>query len=259
VRTQDVIVGGGGIIGLSIALELARSGWRVTILEKGQVMREASWAAAGMLAGHDPEHPAALAELAILSEQLYPQYLRGVEELSRRSVPLRTRKTWVTASGSGVWLDEASLDPRDLCAALPPAAIAAGVEVREQTEVLRVAGGERAVAVKIWHGTLEADAYVNCCGAWAEGVEPYKGQMLSVRLPQHAHLDYVIRSPEVYLVPRGEGLVVIGATVERAGFDRGVEAATLDRLRAPCGRRSPLPRSSRAGAACVPAQRTACR
>jgi glycine oxidase len=232
VRTRDVIVGGGGIIGLSIALELARSGRRVTILEKGRLMREASWAAAGMLAGHDPEHPAALAALAILSEQLYPQFLQTVEELSGQRVPLRTRKAWVAMAGTAAWSDEASLDPRDLCAALPQAAMAAGVEVHEETAVLAVAGGDRSVTVETSRGSLQADAYVNCCGAWAEGVEPYKGQMLSVRLPQHADLDYVIRSPEVYLVPRGEGLVVIGATVERVGFDRRVEPATLERLRA---------------------------
>jgi glycine oxidase len=67
VETAEVIVAGGGIIGLSTALELARHGFRVRVLEKGRAMSEASWAAAGMLSAHDPEHPPELAELAELS------------------------------------------------------------------------------------------------------------------------------------------------------------------------------------------------
>jgi glycine oxidase len=56
--------------------------------------------------------------------------------------------------------------------------------------------------------------------------------MIAVQLPRPLDLQYVLRSPEIYLVPRGEGLIVIGATVERAGFDRRVEPLVVERLRA---------------------------
>jgi glycine oxidase len=248
----------------------------VRVLEKSRAMSESSWAAAGMLAAHDPHHPAELAELAELSGALYPEYLTTIEQLSGRLVPLRTHATVVTsplgselcfkpttadyaldareaekripglatAGRSFFWMEEASLDPRDLCAALPLAAVAAGVDLRQETEVLSVTGQAGSVQVETQHGTMSAGAFVNCCGAWAGrvrhpnlkhlatlGVEPWKGQMLSVRVPAPLDLRYVLRGPEVYLVPRGEGVIVIGATVERAGFDRRVEPAVTGRLR----------------------------
>jgi glycine oxidase len=229
---MDVIVAGGGIIGLSIALELARQGHQIRVIERGRVMAEASWAAAGMLAAHPSEHPAALVPLAALSERLYPQYLQAVEELSGTRVPLRTHKALLTGEQAPEWIEEASLDPRDLCSALPVAVRAAGVDIREHTEMLSVTAADDQVGVETTSGVLHADAFVNCCGAWAAGAEPYKGQMLTVRLPQPDGLDYVLRSPDIYLVPRGDGRVVIGATVERVGFDRRVEPAALERLRA---------------------------
>jgi glycine oxidase len=232
VKTQDVIVAGGGIIGLSLALELARCGHRVRVVERGRVMSEASWAAAGMLSAHHSEHPTELVPLAALSEQLYPTWLHLIEQLSGRKVPLRTHRALLIGDHSPAWIDEASLDPRDLCVALPGAARAAGVDIQEDVKMLAAVGTGNSVEVETTRGVLHGDAFVNCCGAWAQGAEPYKGQMLTVRLPHPGSLDYVLRSPDVYLVPRGDGRVVIGATVERVGFDRRVEPKALDRLRA---------------------------
>jgi glycine oxidase len=269
VETVDVIVGGGGIIGLSVALELARKGLRVRVLEKGRAMSEASWAAAGMLSAHDPSHPAELAELAELSLRLYPEYLSTVEELSGHRVRMRTQGTVMTGGDRGHfaaisaeeaqrripglrtdgrsfwWMEESSLDPRDLCVALPLAATAAGVDLQQPMEVLAVRSHGDSVEVTTGSGKVSAGAFVNCCGAWAgkvqhsdlenqpaAAVEPRKGQIFRVQLPPALDLAYVLRSPEVYLVPRGEGLIVIGATEERAGFDRRVDPLVIEGLQA---------------------------
>jgi glycine oxidase len=261
VSSTDVFIAGGGIIGLSTALELAGSGLRVTVLERGRPMTEASWAAAGMLAAHDPENPAALRPLSELSISLYADFLPTVEHLSGLQVPLRTRGTLqgsdhnhtfdralslsaisshlpeLNPSGrSFQWLDEHSLDPRDLCAALPKAAKAAGITLMEQSPVTAVRGTSSGVEVSTPQATYSAAHFVNCCGAWAGSVsnlpsiEPRKGQMVTVQLPSPRQLPCVIRTPELYLVPRGDGRVVIGASVERAGFDKSVQETTIQSL-----------------------------
>lgn len=259
--TTDVIIAGGGIIGLSTALELAGSGLRVTVLERGQAMTEASWAAAGMLAAHDPENPSALQALSDFSISLYPTYLETIEHLSGIKIALRTSGTLqgsepghtfansissaeiaqllpqLNASNrSFLWLDEHSLDPRDLCAALPKAAVSAGITLMEQSPVTHIRHNADGIEVSTPQATYLAQHFINCCGAWAgaisglPSIEPRKGQMATVKLqPQH-QLPYVIRMPELYLVPRGDGRVVIGASVERAGFDKSVHDTTIQTL-----------------------------
>ena len=142
--------------------------------------------------------------------------------------------------------------------ALPAAAKAAGVVLEEQTEIVAVDGSTGSVAITTSRGLLSAAAFVNCCGAWAAMVQrprgskgriagapdsdlhpgagpalsvvPRKGQMATVLMQGAPQLQHVVRTPEIYLVPRGDGRIAIGATVEDAGFDLQVEAAVVDRL-----------------------------
>jgi glycine oxidase len=90
VRSYDVIVVGGGIVGGAIALQLAQSKLRVALLDRQNPGREASWAAAGMLSPA-PDSPSAipLVPLGRASLNLYPQFLSEVEEISGREVGLR--------------------------------------------------------------------------------------------------------------------------------------------------------------------------
>lgn len=261
VSTTDVLIAGAGIIGLSTALELARRGLRVAVLERGRAMTEASWAAAGMLAAHDPENAPELRPLSDLSISLYPEYLNTIERLSGLQVPFRTSDTLqgsepnhrfqnalpvagITsqvpdldpADRSFLWLKEHSLDPRDLCAALPQAAAAAQVLLIENSPVTGFRAAESGVEVRTPQATWSGAHFINCSGAWAgtlssiPSIEPRKGQMVTVKLPPHRALDCVIRVPDLYLVPRRDGRVVIGASVEHAGFDKSVQETTIQSL-----------------------------
>ena len=75
VKSWDAIIIGGGIIGLSIAIALRKQGLRVLIVERGEPGREASYAAAGMLAGSGLEIPVPLRPLAEESARLYPEFV----------------------------------------------------------------------------------------------------------------------------------------------------------------------------------------
>ncbi len=82
-KTYDVVIVGGGIIGGSIAFELAERNLRVAVLDRQELMREASWAAAGMLSPA-PDCPAAipLVPLGRASLALYPKFVDAVEDAS---------------------------------------------------------------------------------------------------------------------------------------------------------------------------------
>jgi len=94
VNTYDVVIVGGGIIGGSIAFELARRNLRVIVLDRQELMHEASWAAAGMLSPA-PDCPAAipLVPLARASLALYPGFIDAIEESSEISTGYRTGGT----------------------------------------------------------------------------------------------------------------------------------------------------------------------
>lgn len=131
--------------------------------------------------------------------------------------------------------EDHSVDPRPVLAALRAACVAAGVELREHAPVARVEldpAGERVVAAALDGGErIRAGQVVLAAGAWTESVgglpahakvavRPVKGQILRLRDPAGPGLLHgVVRFEGGYLVPRGDGRYVLGATVEERGHD----------------------------------------
>jgi glycine oxidase len=139
---------------------------------------------------------------------------------------------------------EAAIDPRALAAALLAALAAAGVEVRTGAEVVDgVFEGERLAGVRTDAGDeLRASAVVLAAGAWSGRAEwlpeharppvrPVKGQTLELRSRGGvAPCERILVSERVYLVPRDDGRLIVGATVEEQGFDTAVTAGGVHEL-----------------------------
>ena len=132
--------------------------------------------------------------------------------------------------------EDHALDPRPVLTALCRVCDRAGVALHEHTAVARVeldAARERVSALRLHSGDLVAvDRVVLCAGAWTEALEglpaharvpvrPIKGQIMRLREPAAGAplLTRVVRFEGGYLLPRGDGRYVLGATVEERGFE----------------------------------------
>jgi glycine oxidase len=274
VKTWDVIVVGGGIIGLTLSIALHKRGVRVLLVERGEPGREASHAAAGMLADCMVETPAALQTLATASARMYPEFVHELQDESGTNVDLRDDGTLLFLPPEhackrpgldaenplpaplaklepaladmkvsaiylpAVYLKERSVDPRALVAAALKAAKHRGVDISSGATVTDILLSDgRVSGIRTDRTSYSSPNVVNCAGAWARNfsthgfpTRPVKGQMLAVACARHGVLRHVIRAPQVYLVPRSDGRILIGSTLEEAGYDKRTDADTIHRM-----------------------------
>jgi glycine oxidase len=257
VNSWDIIIAGAGIIGVSVGLELRERGAKVLVLDRGGPGQEASSAAAGMLAAGGFETPPALRPLALESARIFPEYVRKLEGLSGIETDFRRQGTIVLgeeAAPAGCarlsaeelrqqephlqnlgqpafFVQEDSVDPRLLMQAALLAAKNSGIEIRGNIEVKEIRSRGNQTEVLTNAGVLHAAQAINCLGAWAGmPVRPRKGQMLYLEPERKDLLQHVVHAPEVYIVPRSTGKILVGATVEDVGFDKTVTPSTIHGL-----------------------------
>ncbi|MFI9272464.1 glycine oxidase ThiO [Kitasatospora sp. NPDC052896] len=289
--STDVLVVGGGIIGLAVAWRTAQRGLAVTVLDPTPG-GGAAQVAAGMLApvtelqyGEEP-----LLRLGIASNQRYAAF--AAELTGATGLPTGYRATgtlavaldsddraelrelhgfhqrlgldsqWLTGrearrlepmlspgvSGGLLVTGDHQVDGRRLCAALLAGCERAGVRLhRDRAAELLVTAG-RAVGVRLPDGSaltagrlvLAAGPYSHRLAGLPEGVlpaiRPVKGQILRLRIPGpyapflSRNVRAVVRGQHLYLVPRADGELVIGATTEEQGYDTTVTAGGVYEL-----------------------------
>ncbi len=285
-KKYDVVIVGGGIIGGSIALELAQRGLRVAVLDRQQMMREASWAAAGMLSPA-PDCLAAipLVPLGRASLALYPQYIDAVEGASALRTGIRKdgaieaifhgdverELSTLVALHRGLGLqceplaadeamkmepalgrevraaallpNECSVEPRALTAAVLAAAGAMGAALYPGVGVTSLSlNGDKCTGVKTSTGEMFHAAHiVVAAGCWSSQIPeaarfaptlPVRGQMIALR-HSGTPIRRVLRCEHGYLVPRGlqtPQTVVIGSTIENAGYEKCVTSGGLEKI-----------------------------
>jgi glycine oxidase len=284
---HNILIIGGGVIGLSIARELHKRGAQgVTIVDKGRIGGEASWAAAGMLAPNaETNADDAFFRLCTASNELYPQFAAELLDETGIDIELDSTGTvsaafgdndeaallakfeWQRAAGIPVerlttqairalepqispqvrfglfYPNDWQVENRKLVSALRRYCELNGVELAENTEIIDLVVENGAVMGALTSfGTIRSQQTVIASGAWAGtlvkdrfpglgNVKPIRGQMISLSgdgLP----LKHVIYSPNGYLVPRGDGRILVGATVEDVGFSKEVTPQAIESLRA---------------------------
>lgn len=290
----DFLLIGGGVIGLSIAYELAGRGRQVVLIEKGQLGREASWAGAGLLPpanqnqAWDPQE-----QLRGLSHRLFPQWsaqlkaetqidnefeITGGLYLARdpgEAASLRMASVHYEEEGVEVQrLDPAQLaerfphlqlnqsirdavflpgeavvrNPRHL-QALVEGCRRRGVHFLESTEVARWRfEGEQLVSVEAGGEEIFPGACCLATGAWSQlltdqvldqgnfsgrmqrpEIEPIRGQLVLLDAGERFFTSPINEGVR-YIVPRRDGLVLVGATVEEVGFDKSNTPEAIEDL-----------------------------
>jgi glycine oxidase len=187
--------------------------------------------------------------IAVFAEDEVPS-CEGSRQLS--AADLNRLEPSLHLDGTTWYLPERSVDPRRLGRALVKACKKRAVDFATGSEVLEVlTAAGRAAGVRTTHSTYHAAAVVNCAGAWAAQIaplaiptRPVKGQMVCVvpqtsvgapRIPAFgirgsAIIRHVVRTPDIYIIPRSDGRILLGATVENAGFDKRTDPQTIQRL-----------------------------
>lgn len=278
----DVAIAGAGLIGGSIALELARAGLSVGLFDSREPGQESSWAGAGILSPA-PESAAMipLVPLAKASMAIYPEFIREVEEISGQSAGYRPKGTLqalfsrdareelstVIALHHGLGLkaeplspedarelepslseeleaavlrpDESSVDNRAMTRAVLEAAKRTGVQFFSDSGAQAIRReGRRCAGLQVQNETVEAKWTVIAAGCFSANIEgvaayapvrPAKGQMIAFRA-DHLGIERVLWSEKIYLVPRNDGRILAGATVEYTGFEKSLTAGGLEKV-----------------------------
>ncbi|KXJ98564.1 MAG: glycine oxidase ThiO [Acidobacteria bacterium OLB17] len=272
--TTDVLIIGGGVIGLCIARELAYD-HSVTVVERGRCGMAASNAAAGMLGAQAEAYgDDAFFRLCVESREMFPGLASSLLDETQIDVGLdRTgtlllnfteadiaarseRFAWQKAAGfaieqlpaeavrreepfistdvlGGFYLpDDGQVDNRKLVEALRASCEMRSVKIIEGTAVDRLAVDSGKVTGAFARDTrFSAGTVVLAAGAWGTSVQagfelpflikPMRGQILMFRTAKRL-FKHVIVGPRGYIVPRADGRVLSGATMDDAGFDDSI-------------------------------------
>lgn len=275
---QDIVIIGGGVIGMMSALQLADAGRSVTLIERGQCGREASWAGGGIVSPLYPwryEEP--ISQLSRWSEGRYPALAERLAEETgidpelrrngllylavddvdeamawarRQAKPLTSVDEYFLyarephlADGldGALWMPTLGSirNPRLGRALRARLATLPNVTLQEDCRVERLTlarGQVTGVVTDI--GRFAAERVAVCGGAWTGQlletlglvlpVRPVKGQMMLFRTPivsgTRRLLERVVLKNGRYLIPRADGRILIGSTLEQAGFDKSTTA-----------------------------------
>lgn len=266
---------GAGIIGLTSAVRLLKEGFSVTVLEKGEVGQESSWAGGGILSPLAPwDYSEPVTQLVGYSTSIYSKWVNELSlsteidpefnECGMLVLPpydsvkahqwcishnikkeINHKSFWSTIHQSA--LEEAIFLPHvaqirnpRLLAALQCEVIKRGGVIKEFCEVSRLnLKNKSVVSISTTSGNYSADGYIITAGAWSRkilgkyalnlNIIPIQGQMLLYKFDAPP-IPSILLQKELYLIPRLDGHLLIGSTMENVGFNKQITQAAYDKL-----------------------------
>ena len=269
----DCLVIGSGVIGMTTARELAMRGLSVILFDKGEIGKEASIAAGGILSSMRPwsENPDSLA-LSNQGKACYAEFVAGLKQqtgidaeyyrsglLMINQGDVDQTRQWATQNQI-VFSENAKNYPADMKIPAQSIFLPDIAQVRVPYLLKAILASLRELKVTIFenspitaldsidgkcesvllgHEKVYADNIIVTAGAWSEQVlgtnyddikiKPVLGQMLCVKIPKQT-LEIMIMDGGYYLIPRLDGHVLIGSTIEDAGFNQATTPAARDNL-----------------------------
>ena len=269
---SDFIIIGAGIIGLATAEQLLMQGATVTVLERGEVGREASWAGGGILSPLCPwDYENEVTRLTTRGAALFPAWTQRLHEstgidpeyqesglLVLPPYDMQIAQQWCDAHH--VTLSQlppagyASFNPCNtlyfphvaqvrnprLLQALCERVKALGGRIIEHCSVREVVVDNSHVqSLDTFAGKQHAASYIVTAGAWSKKIlgkhalqleiNPVQGQMLLFKF-QEPPVRPILLQGDLYLIPRRDGHLLIGSTLENVGFDKQITAVAREDL-----------------------------
>ena len=274
---SDVLIIGGGAIGLLTARELATAGADVTLVEMGMTGRESSWAGGGIISPLYPwRYGDAVTVLALWSQKVYPELCaRLLEETGIDPELIRTgllildedehpqALAWAQAHGAALQvIDGATLREQEPELGLNPKSalsmpevdqvrnprltkalrksLERQIEIREHEEVVELlVDKDRAAGARTRKEVISANRVIVCTGAWTAklleqlgtkpGIEPVRGQIM-LFYAKPGLVNHIVLFRERYVIPRKDGRILIGSTLEHTGFVKSTTAEAKEEL-----------------------------
>ena len=246
------MVVGAGALGLASAEALLKQDASVTVLERGATGRESSWAGGGILSPLCPwDYPDVVTQLTARGAALFGAWATelhqttGVDPEYQTSgmlvlppFDMQAALQWCAAHGMRAEAMDGGLLLPDVAQARNPRLLQAqrarvvqlGGCIVEQCEVKAVvAAAGRVKHVTTTQGEFSAERYIVTAGAWSKqvlaeqasqlGIKPIRGQMLLFKFDTPP-LSHIVLHQGMYLIPRRDGHLLVGSTLEDVGFDK---------------------------------------
>jgi len=256
---SDCLIIGGGVIGMMSARMLAISGAKVTLIDQRECGKESSWAGGGIISPLYPWHYDDLTnDLSFKSQAVYeglcddlyhssgidPQYRKSgllmmdeFETVEAQAWMKRYQVSYEDHVNGALFTHVASVRNPKLLQALQIDIINKGVTIIENTPVDKLLiNNNKVLGVNTTKGDFFADNVVACAGAWSgqlldikDDVFPIKGQMILLKA-KIGDIEHIILDQGRYIIPRADGRILVGSTMENVGFDRSLDEVTKSSL-----------------------------